>query len=87
MTLTNFRTDTEWREDAACRGLDTSTFFPLTDEDAGPAKEVCAACPVRQACLEFALASRQEDGVWGGLTETERRRVRRRRREAARRAA
>lgn len=87
MTLTNPRTDIRWRQDAACRDLDTNIFFPASDEEAGPAKEICATCPVREECLEFALLTRQEDGVWGGMTETERRRLRRRRREAARRAA
>ncbi len=87
MTLTNPRTDDDWRRDAACRDLDTDIFFPVTDEEAGPAREICASCPVREQCLEFALATRQDDGVWGGLTETERRRLRRRRREATRRAA
>lgn len=87
MTMTNIRSDTDWRDEAACRGVDTNTFFPVTDEEAGAAKEICASCPVRETCLEFALATRQDDGVWGGLTETERRRLRRRRREAARRAA
>ncbi len=76
-----------WRDDAACRGLDVDVFFPATDEEAGPAKAICAICPVREECLEFALATRQDDGVWGGLTETERRRLRRRRRERARAAA
>lgn len=87
MTLTNPRTDIRWREDAACRGVDTNVFFPVTDEEAGPAQAICATCPVREECLEFALMTRQEDGVWGGLTETERRRLRRRRREATRKAA
>lgn len=87
MSLINPRTDTGWRQDAACRELDTNIFFPVTDEEAGPAREVCASCPVREECLEFALATHQDDGVWGGLTETERRRLRRRRREAGRRAA
>ena len=77
----------EWRLDAACRDLDTAIFFPDSEEDSGPALAVCASCPVRQACLEFALITRQDDGVWGGLTETERRRLRRRRQEAARRTA
>jgi len=72
------RTLTSWRRQAACRDMDTDIFFPLTDEEAGPAKAVCATCPVRAECLQFALASRQHDGVWGGLTETERRRLRRR---------
>ncbi len=77
----------EWRQDAACRDLDTSIFFPETDDEAAAALAVCAACPVREACLEFALVTRQDDGVWGGMTETDRKRLRRRRQEAARRRA
>ena len=84
MALTTPRTDVRWRDDAACRGIDTDVFFPVTDEEAEEAKAICASCPVREECLEFALLTRQEDGVWGGLTETERRRVRRRQRERAR---
>ena len=76
-----------WRQQAACRGLDTEIFFPVSDPDADAAKDVCATCPVRGECLEWALATRQEDGVWGGLTDNERRRLRRRRRDAARRSA
>lgn len=87
MSLMNPRTDDDWRQDAACRDLDTNLFFPATDEEAGRARAICATCPVREECLEFALATHQDDGVWGGLTETERRRLRRRRRDAARRAA
>lgn len=83
----NPRTDADWRQQAACRGADTSVFFPEEDESAAPALEICAQCPVREDCLEFALITRQDDGVWGGLTGAERRRLRRRRREAARRAA
>lgn len=76
-----------WRLDAACRDLDTAVFFPETDAAIGAAKAVCATCPVRDACLEFALITRQDDGVWGGLDENERRRVRRRRQDAARKTA
>jgi WhiB family redox-sensing transcriptional regulator len=76
-----------WRQDAACRDADTSIFFPETDDEAAAALALCAACPVREACLEFALITRQDDGVWGGMTETERKRLRRRRQEAARRRA
>jgi WhiB family transcriptional regulator, redox-sensing transcriptional regulator len=81
------RTLTSWRQHAACRDLDTNVFFPLSDDEAAPAKAVCATCPVREDCLEFALATRQSDGVWGGLTESERRRLRRRRQEGGRRTA
>jgi len=81
------RTLTSWRQEAACHHVDTGVFFPLSDDEAGPARAVCATCPVRKECLEFALATRQGDGVWGGLTESERRRLRRRRQEGGRRTA
>ena len=68
----------DWKADAACRNLDTAIFFPDAEADSGPALEVCASCPVRQQCLDFALLTRQHDGVWGGATETERKRIRRR---------
>ncbi|MGI8810564.1 MAG: WhiB family transcriptional regulator [Acidimicrobiales bacterium] len=76
-----------WRLEAACRDLDTATFFPETDDGVAAAKAICATCPVREACLEFALVTRQDDGVWGGIDENERRRIRRRRQDAARQAA
>jgi WhiB family redox-sensing transcriptional regulator len=72
-----------WRNRAACRGIDPDIFFPITDEDAEPAKAICNACPVREACLEFALAAREREGVWGGATERERRRIVRQRRKTA----
>ena len=62
-----------WRERAACRGTDLDVFFPERGESAGPARQVCAACPVRQPCLEYALSNRITHGIWGGLTERERR--------------
>ena len=72
-----------WRKRAACRGIDPEVFFPASDEDADEAKEICAVCPVREACLEHALASREREGVWGGCTERERRRMVRQRRKSA----
>jgi WhiB family redox-sensing transcriptional regulator len=74
---------TSWRDRAACRGLDPDIFYPVSDDDAEPAKEICAACPVREACLEYALVNRERDGVWGGATERERRRLIRQRRKSA----
>jgi WhiB family transcriptional regulator, redox-sensing transcriptional regulator len=82
-----------WRADAACSDFDTNMFFPdvESDEDVRPqitaAKGICAACPVRHACLEFAIRTRQLDGVWGGHTPEERRSIRRRRQAAARKAS
>ncbi len=72
-----------WRERAACRGVDPDIFYPFSDEEADDAKAICALCPVQQACLEWALTNRESDGVWGGATERERRRIIRRRRRSA----
>jgi WhiB family transcriptional regulator, redox-sensing transcriptional regulator len=72
-----------WRQHAACRGLDPLIFYPATDDEAEDAKDVCDGCPVREACLEHALAVREKEGVWGGATERERRRIIRQRRRAS----
>jgi WhiB family redox-sensing transcriptional regulator len=73
-----------WRKRAACRGIDVEIFFPETeDEDVDAAKAVCETCPVREACLEHALAHREREGIWGGTTERERRRILRQRRKSA----
>ena len=72
-----------WHQQGACRGLDPEIFYPVTDEEADRAKMVCGACSVRESCLEPALGSRERDGVWGGATEKERRRIIRQRRRTA----
>jgi WhiB family redox-sensing transcriptional regulator len=72
-----------WRLKGACRGLDPAIFYPVSEEDAEEAKAVCANCPVREPCLEWALGTREHDGVWGGATERERRRMIRQRRKSA----
>jgi WhiB family redox-sensing transcriptional regulator len=72
-----------WRDHAACRGIEPELFYPVSDEEADPAQEICGLCPVRTACLEHALAVRERDGVWGGATERERRRMIRQRRRTA----
>jgi WhiB family redox-sensing transcriptional regulator len=78
---------TDWFDEAACRDVDTDIFFPPAEADAAAAKEICARCPVREECLEFALeASPAPEGVWGGLTRVERHRLVRRRQKAARKA-
>jgi WhiB family redox-sensing transcriptional regulator len=74
-----------WRESAACRHVDTELFFPIGKAGTAlaeiqRAKMVCAGCPVRQDCLTFALATRQEYGIWGGYDEDERRALHRQRR-------
>ncbi|HLI15783.1 MAG TPA: WhiB family transcriptional regulator [Acidimicrobiales bacterium] len=72
-----------WRQRAACRGISPDVFYPSCDEEAAEAKAICALCPVRQPCLEYAISERERDGVWGGLTERERRRLIRQRRKTA----
>ena len=74
-----------WHSKAACQGLAPEIFYPTSDDDAdaAAAKAVCAECQVRESCLEFALAIREKDGVWGGATERERRRMIRQRRRTA----
>ena len=62
-----------WRDQAACRGADLDLFFPGRGESAEPARQVCARCPVRQPCLEYAITSQIQYGIWGGLSERERR--------------
>lgn len=72
-----------WRQRAACRGVDPDIFYPVSDEEAEDAKAICRTCPVQELCLEWALAQREKEGVWGGATERERRRIIRRRRRSA----
>lgn len=69
----------DWQLMAACRGMSSSVFFTATGargarrrEAEQRAQEICSACPVRQRCAEFALATRETYGIWGGLTEADR---------------
>lgn len=64
-----------WMADGACLGLDPNVFF---SDDLGPARRICAGCPVRVECLEYGLDN-YEAGMWGGTTEKERRNMRRER--------
>lgn len=80
----------DWRSAGACQQEDPDIFFPMSK---GPglvqlqrAKAVCAGCPVRAECLEFAVRTVQDHGVWGGTSEDERRALRRARRRHERRS-
>ncbi len=73
----------DWRHHAACRDVDPELFFPIGNT--GPAllqideaKQVCQRCAVLDSCLQWALESGQDAGVWGGLSEDERRALKRR---------
>jgi WhiB family transcriptional regulator, redox-sensing transcriptional regulator len=68
-----------WRYRAACRGADLDLFFPGPGESAEPARRVCAGCPVREPCLDYALRHGITHGIWGGLAERDRRVLRSRR--------
>jgi WhiB family redox-sensing transcriptional regulator len=71
------RLGSDWRDDAACRDTDPEAFFPSIGEPNTSAKRVCAGCGVRGECLDHALTSGEHFGVWGGLSEHERRSMRR----------
>lgn len=66
-----------WMADAACGAHPSVDFFPGHGEPTAPAKAVCAGCPVAAVCLDFALVNREQDGVWGGTSAVERKRLRR----------
>jgi WhiB family redox-sensing transcriptional regulator len=74
-----------WRYWAACRGVDLELFFPGRGESAEPARRICASCPVREPCLDYAIRHEIVHGIWGGLTERNRRALRSRYADASRR--
>lgn len=69
----------DWRLLAKCRGSDPALFYIERGDKGTAAKTVCRECPVREACLEYALAAAETFGVWGGTSYAERKRMRRRR--------
>ena len=69
-----------WRLDALCAETDPEAFFPEKGGSTREAKRVCSGCTVRDECLEFALANDERFGIWGGLSERERRRLKLQRR-------
>ncbi len=77
---TDFSDDGElgWQTDALCAQTDPEAFFPEKGGSTRDAKKVCGSCNVRAQCLEYALANDERFGIWGGLSERERRRLRKR---------
>ena len=69
--------DRDWQFRANCMGVDPELFFPERGSSTREAKEVCRGCVVREDCLDFAIANGEKFGIWGGMSERERRRVRR----------
>lgn len=75
----------DWRNGAACKKVDPELFFPVGNVKSGPgleqvdrAKAVCRGCTVQGECLIYAIEHNQDSGIWGGLTEDERREIKRR---------
>ena len=80
LSLSNEHDD--WRENSACRDTDPDLFFPVGTtgpaiEQIENAKAVCRACDVQKSCLDYALVTNQDSGIWGGTSEEERRALRR----------
>ena len=81
--MSALRTDDTWQVKAACRGPQALVFFPPStferkDEKQDRerrAKAICATCAVKQPCLDYALRIREPHGIWGGLSESERKRI------------
>lgn len=75
-------TPPEWMTAAACNGADLNLFFPAPGQSSKPAVAYCRRCPVRERCLDYALgyADRDLPGIWGGLSENQRNKLRRTRR-------
>jgi WhiB family redox-sensing transcriptional regulator len=66
-----------WQQEALCAYVDPDVFFPEKGGSSREAKRICAECNVREECLEYALANDERFGIWGGLSERERRRLKR----------
>jgi len=77
--------DPSWRARAACGDADPDLFFPPDGVSAEPGRRICARCPVRQECLDYAISNGIAHGTWGGLSERDRRVLRARRLRALRR--
>ena len=69
--------DDQWQERALCAQTDPEAFFPEKGGSTREAKRICLGCEVKDACLEYALANDERFGIWGGLSERERRRLKR----------
>lgn len=79
--------DLSWQDEANCKGANADLFFPERGASTRSAKAICRECEVRADCLEFAIVTGEKFGIWGGMSERERRRVRRDRQVAASRRA
>lgn len=81
--LRKFMERADWAADANCRGLDSELFFPERGQSTSEAKAICHECDVQAECLAYALNNGEHHGIWGGLSERERRVVRTKRKVLA----
>ncbi len=73
----SFEDDDQWQERGLCAQTDPEAFFPEKGGSTREAKRICQGCEVKDRCLEYALANDERFGIWGGLSERERRRLKR----------
>jgi len=71
--------DLSWQDQSSCRGANAELFFPERGASTRKAKAICMACDARVECLEFAIQQSEKFGIWGGLSERERRKIRKER--------
>ena len=75
-----YDTDPNWQREGACHGMNVNLWFPRRGESPNKileAKRICQQCPIQQKCLDYSLWHHEKHGIWGGLTELERRNMRR----------
>ena len=65
-----------WQVDASCQDQDPDLFFPNRGASTRKAKQICSECTVQEHCLEYAIVNAEKFGIWGGLSERERRKIR-----------
>jgi WhiB family redox-sensing transcriptional regulator len=80
LSFREYSKETAWMQHAKCHGADPERFFPTESTGVDDARRVCAECPVQVECLEYALDNRIDLGIWGGVSQRERKRILSRRR-------
>lgn len=75
--IVKIKSPSEWLERARCRGMNPDIFHPTRGQPTKPATDICYLCPVRVECAEYAIAHSIKQGIWGGFSEHNRRKIRR----------
>jgi WhiB family transcriptional regulator, redox-sensing transcriptional regulator len=78
VTIVDDENELAWQSDSLCAQTDPEAFFPEKGGSTRDAKKICTSCEVRNQCLEYALENDERFGIWGGLSERERRKLRKR---------